>query len=320
MKPTVALRACLAALVVASVGHAMYMVERKGKFYHRASCPLLRNMDLSDLQMVRSAKAAAVCRKVPCPFCKPPMVGPRRKVLVLGSNVNFVGDTKRRVYHRPDCPFAERIDKKHRTRLVSIEDVRSARSTPCKTCKPPSLSELVGDSATSSSQDQDADGDRAAPSATVKATEILSQDIVVPGNRPWTSTNVKVLSGHIVMMRATGRVQVSPVVAKGKPLPIWGPDGTIVNDEPLYCLMARVGNESYVVGRRRGLRFKKSGVLQLGFKDSVSGYPDNAGGFRVRVVVLSTHGSPKPVSRGPGKASEDKTAGWWQAFRREPKP
>ena len=297
--------ALLIAVVLACAARAQFLVEGgpKGRYYHRLNCPLLRNMDIKTLLYVHTARAAGMYHREPCPKCKPPIVGPRKRVIRLRPTIYLIVDRRKGLYHDPDCPLIKQIPKRDRAVAGSVKELALVRARPCPKCKPKTLEKLRAQEAEAKARE----AKEPSPEATVKAKLLGQERVSVPGNEPFVETNIRVKKGQITVLRATGRVQVEGRIVPGKPIPLWGPEGTTVDGKPTFCLMARVGKQVERIGRSRGVRWESSGTLYLGFLDSPDGYRDNKGGFEVKVVVFQPLGAPKPAGEGspekPGKSA-----------------
>jgi len=212
------------------------------------------------------------------------------------------------------------IERANLLRLTSAEEVRKSGCRPCPLCKPRSVEELEvlpdGDKVLTGRDDESL-----TPERWVKARLEFIEDVSVPGNLPWVDTHIRIQPGQIVRFAASGRVQTTDKVEEGKPAPLWGPDGATIGGQPKYCLAARVGEERVVIGRTRGVRFQRGGLLQLGFVDDAAAYADNQGAFLVRVQVWTPEGTPRTL---PGKEEDGKSSGegaaaptgFWDGFRR----
>jgi len=267
-----------------------FVVEAKGKYYHRPNCPLLGNMKIEDLIFVRTPRAAAQYKREPCPACKPPLAGAAKTPIALREMVALTADVRAKVYHRVGCPALVRVPLAAQKPFSTYSEGRDLGCKPCPECKPPSLEELRDAEAAAEREVPDA----LKPEARVKADLVNEEIVSVPANRSYVETGIRVEKGQFVLLRAWGRIKVSSNVAPGGELPLWGPDGTTVKGKPRYCLMARVGSQVVQAGRERGFQVERAGVLSLGVLDEPDGYKDNEGAFEVWVRVLTPRG---PVQR-----------------------
>lgn len=48
----------------------------------------------------------------------------------------YIGNSRTRVFHRPECPHAARLSPKHRVTFKSRNDALDANYHPCRRCKP----------------------------------------------------------------------------------------------------------------------------------------------------------------------------------------
>ena len=63
--------------------------------------------------------------------------GTRSTPSAQAANENgYIASKSSKVYHRPNCPHAKRMDAKKAVRFSSSEDAEKTGRRPCKTCKP----------------------------------------------------------------------------------------------------------------------------------------------------------------------------------------
>lgn len=277
----IALVALVGALGVSGIAYGQFVVEREGEHYHRMSCPLLQEMEIEDMLIVRSFLAATRYGKEPCPNCKPPVSETRRRVVTLRPHIHYMADLRQRVYHRLTCRRAQGLSDSHSRAISSHDEAERYRLRPCDLCNPPSLQQLK-----EMEPDEFDDGDAAVPELTVRVRRTLSQLVTVPADTERVDTGIEVEKGHFVLFRATGKIQTGSSLDPDGPPPVSGPGGAIVDGKKRYCLMARIGGQVYEVGRERGIQAEEAGRLFLGILDEEDGFKDNSGAFQVWVRVF----------------------------------
>jgi len=293
----------LAVLCVLAMGSAVdFVVEAKGKYYHRPGCALLRELKIEDLIFVRTPRAAAQYKREPCPVCKPPLAGAARTPVALREMVALTADVRAKIYHRVGCDALTRVPSAAQKPFCTFAEGRDLGCKPCPECKPPSLEDLRAAEAAAEKEMPDA----LKPEARVKADLVKEQIVSVPADKPFVETGIHVEKGQFVLLRAWGRIKVASRVEQGGELPLWGPDGATIKGKPRYCLMARVGGQVVQAGRERGFQAERSGGLCLGVLDEPDGYKDNEGAFEVWVRVLTPAGAIRRVA--PPRDSEPKPA------------
>ena len=121
--------------------------------------------------------------------------------------------------------------------------------------------------------------------------ETSSDEVRVEANRAWTSTDLNVRAGDLVVFRASGRINFGQGATQTS-----GPEGneSLKRAEypaagmPVGALIGRVGNsEPFVIGANaQAIRMPANGALMLGVNDNELG--DNTGFFTVGITRVET--------------------------------
>jgi hypothetical protein len=219
------------------------------------------------------------------------------------------------VDHRPDCALVKEIASGRSARVDNAAALREAGCRPCPKCQPKPPGEADSASPAVRPEAHEGEDAQAVPERYVSANLEFNEDVVVPGNQPFVNTGIRVAKGQIALIKASGRIVVTPRTEAGQPPAMYGPEGTTEDGRQMYCLVARVGDEVHVIGQSRGVRFRESGPLLLGFVDKPEGYADNQGAFQARISLLTPQGEVKrsPAAGKPEAPRNDEA--WWKAFR-----
>ncbi len=67
---------------------------------------------------------------------KPDSAGDKKAAVQQTAGANFVASKNSRVFHKPDCPFAELILPENLVTYKTRDDAMKAGKRPCKRCKP----------------------------------------------------------------------------------------------------------------------------------------------------------------------------------------
>jgi hypothetical protein len=116
---------------------------------------------------------------------------------------------------------------------------------------------------------------------------VFDRTLIVPANRQWTLTNMRVNRGDTVWFQATGEIRFSPN-SRDRAGSAGSPDNKHVAGAPLPrelagALIARIDNgRPFGIGNQTSVSMPASGILYLGVNDDV--VRDNSGQFD---VVLS---------------------------------
>jgi len=121
--------------------------------------------------------------------------------------------------------------------------------------------------------------------------ETSSGEVRVEANRAWTSTNLNVRAGDLVVFRASGRINFGQGATQTS-----GPEGNEslkraeypVSGMPVGGLIGRVGNNApFAIGANtQPIRMPANGTLMLGVNDNELG--DNTGFFTVAITRTET--------------------------------
>jgi hypothetical protein len=109
----------------------------------------------------------------------------------------------------------------------------------------------------------------------------------VPGNQPWTATNVTVRRGQQIRVNASGSINTSAAASSG---PDGNPAATVgssrypIGNAPVGALIARIGNgRPFLVGAPPDpISMTANGQLFLGINDDNFG--DNGGSYSVTII------------------------------------
>jgi len=112
--------------------------------------------------------------------------------------------------------------------------------------------------------------------------------IAVPGNQPWTNTNIVVAPGDRVQFSASGEISVGtnlPSGVGGNPAATLPTGKYAVANAPVGALIGRVGNGRpfLIGGNTQTVSMPTGGALMLGVNDDNFG--DNSGAFSVTVTT-----------------------------------
>lgn len=111
----------------------------------------------------------------------------------------------------------------------------------------------------------------------------------------WSSTGLYIPSNSIVTITAEGRFMWDPGVCPS----LTGPEGAwpvsevrrsdqfLLPNEPIVCLMGKIGNKIFFIGKATGFRVRKEGVLQLAINERWERHcwNDNSGTLIIRIKV-----------------------------------
>jgi hypothetical protein len=113
-----------------------------------------------------------------------------------------------------------------------------------------------------------------------------NRSLIVPANRQWTPTNIRVNQGDTCWFQATGEIRFSPN-ANDRAGSSGSLDHKYVSGAPLPrelagALIGRIDNgQPFGIGNQTSLRMPASGILYLGVNDDIMN--DNGGQFDVVV-------------------------------------
>ncbi len=113
-----------------------------------------------------------------------------------------------------------------------------------------------------------------------------NRSLIVPANRQWTPTNIRVNQGDMCWFQATGEIRFSPN-SNDRAGSSGSPDHKYVSGAPLPrefagALIGRIDNgQPFGIGNQTSLRMPASGILYLGVNDDIMS--DNSGQFGVVV-------------------------------------
>jgi hypothetical protein len=127
----------------------------------------------------------------------------------------------------------------------------------------------------------------AAVAAAQAAAGLLTVNVNVPGNQPWTATNVTVKRGQQIRLNASGSVNISAAANAG---PNGNPAATVassrypLSNAPVGALIAKIGNgRPFMVGAPADpISMTANGQLFLGVNDDNFG--DNTGNYSVTII------------------------------------
>ena len=130
-----------------------------------------------------------------------------------------------------------------------------------------------------------------APAASAAAAAVPSGQqagtVTVPGNQPWTPTNITVRRGQQIRLNASGSINVNAATSSG---PDGSPAATVassrypIGNAPVGALIARIGNgRPFLVGAPPDpISMTANGQLFLGVNDD--NFSDNGGNYSVTII------------------------------------
>lgn len=129
------------------------------------------------------------------------------------------------------------------------------------------------------------------PAATAAAAQaaagLHTATVNVPGNQPWTATNVTVRKGQKIRLNASGSINISSAASSepgGNPAATVASSRYPISSAPVGALIARIGNgRPFLVGAPPDpISMTANGQLFLGINDDH--FEDNTGNYSVTII------------------------------------